>query len=128
MDKRIGMECDENAFNAFLFSCVERNDYCAVNYLIKDNRAIINLRRNTNGWTILMMATYYGYEDMVKLAILYKADLDVQNIKGDTALMIAVDTSKRVIVKLLVDAGADVNKANKAGMTPLKIAEIYKDN
>lgn len=84
------------------------------------------------GTTALMIASYYGYADLVNALIQNNADVNLKNKRNYTALLYATDIWSRqgigifdsnfYIVELLVTAKADVNAANAYGWTPLFFA------
>ena len=84
------------------------------------------------GTTALMIASYYGYADLVNALIKNNADVNMKNKRNYTALLYATDIWARQgigiydsnynIVELLVMAKSDVNAANNYGWTPLFFA------
>lgn len=56
--------------------------------------------------TALMMATYFGYRDIVKTLLQAGADPNLQDMGGYTALMWSKLLNHRRISKLLIDHGA----------------------
>ena len=84
------------------------------------------------GTTSLMIASYYGYADLVNALIQSNVNINLKNKKNYTALLYATDIWARQsigiydsnfnVVELLVMAKADVNAANNSGWTPLFFA------
>ncbi|WP_295154680.1 ankyrin repeat domain-containing protein [uncultured Brachyspira sp.] len=84
------------------------------------------------GTTALMIASYYGYADLVNALIQNNADVNIKNKRNYTALLYAVDIWTRQgigiydsnfnTVELLVNAKADVNAVNNYGWSPLFFA------
>ena len=84
------------------------------------------------GTTALMIASYYGYADLVNALIKNNADVNLKNQRNYTALLyatdiwarqgIGIDDSNFNIVELLVNAKADVNAVNNYGWSPLFFA------
>ncbi|MBW5389963.1 ankyrin repeat domain-containing protein [Brachyspira hampsonii] len=84
------------------------------------------------GTTALMIASYYGYADLVNALIENNADVNMKNKRNYTALLYATDIWSRQgigiydsnfnVVELLVMAKADVNAADNNGWTPLFFA------
>jgi uncharacterized protein len=62
---------------------------------------------NTNGDTLVMLASYYGHERAVAALIERGADVDRHNSRGQTPLAGAVFKNETTIVELLLRAGAD---------------------
>jgi serine/threonine-protein phosphatase 6 regulatory ankyrin repeat subunit B len=82
-------------------------DYARVKRLIEKG-ADVNAQTSF-GTTPLMVASAYGYTDIVKLLIEEGAYVNAQTKHGDTALMAASEMGYIDIVKLLLEAGVDVN-------------------
>ncbi|WPC25419.1 ankyrin repeat domain-containing protein [Brachyspira hyodysenteriae] len=84
------------------------------------------------GTTALMIASYYGYADLVNALIQSNADVNMKNKRNYTALLYATDIWSRQgigiydsnfnVVELLVMAKADVNAVNNYGWSPLFFA------
>jgi ankyrin repeat protein len=62
---------------------------------------------NTNGDTLVMLASYYGHESAVAALIARGADVDRHNNRGQTPLAGAVFKNDTTIIELLVGADAD---------------------
>ena len=72
----------------------------------------VNLPINTEGDTILTLATSRGDQGLVNRVLDLKADVNAQNARGDTALIIAsrVPEDHSVdMVSLLLDNNANIN-------------------
>lgn len=90
------------------------------------NGADINFR-NTQGWTPLTSAVFWGRRDAVETLIrlpitnprLLRLKADIPNLKGRTALHVAARKGKVELIPLLVGARADVNARDMDGWTPL---------
>ena len=84
------------------------------------------------GTTALMIASYYGYADLVNALIQNNADVNLKNKRNYTALLYATDIWSRQgigiydsnynVVELLVMNNADVNAVNNYGWSPLFFA------
>jgi ankyrin repeat protein len=62
---------------------------------------------NTNGDTLVMLASYYGHESAVAELVDRGADVDRHNNRGQTPLAGAVFKNETTIMELLLRAGAD---------------------
>ena len=62
---------------------------------------------NTNGDTLLMLASYYGNESAVAALIARGADVDRHNDRGQTPLAGAVFKNDSTVIELLLSADAD---------------------
>jgi ankyrin repeat protein len=62
---------------------------------------------NTNGDTLVMLASYYGHESAAAALIARGADVDRHNNRGQTPLAGAVFKNDTTIIELLLSADAD---------------------
>ena len=62
---------------------------------------------NTNGDTLVMLASYYGHESAVAVLIARGADVDRHNNRGQTPLAGAVFKNDSTVIELLLRADAD---------------------
>ena len=62
---------------------------------------------NTNGDTLVMLASYYGHDSAVAALIARGADVDRHNNRGQTPLAGAVFKNDTTIIELLLSADAD---------------------
>lgn len=84
------------------------------------------------GTTALMIASYYGYADLVNALIQNNADVNLKNKENYTALLYAADIWSRQgigiydsnynVVELLVSNNADINAVNNYGWSALFFA------
>ncbi|MBF3169684.1 ankyrin repeat domain-containing protein, partial [Pseudomonas aeruginosa] len=68
--------------------------------------------RNHKGDSLLMLASYHGHADTVRLLLAYKADPDLRNLAGQTPLAGAAFKGDLAMVELLLAGGADVEGAS----------------
>jgi len=71
-------------------------------------------KADPEGRTVLMMAAFDGYDDVVELLLEHGAKVDSSDSFGRTALMYAASGPFPKTVKLLIQSGADVNRADTA--------------
>jgi ankyrin repeat protein len=81
---------------------------------------------DSNGFTPLILASYYDHPPIVKYLCDNGADVDKGDNKGWTALMYASYYNFYDIAKILLDNNASVNKKNSEGHTALYYANQYK--
>ena len=90
--------------------------------LLIDNKGNLTYvtKRKKNSY-LHRVAEKKGKENLVKLFIDAKVDLEARNKWGETPLLVAVQKRKNVAtIKLLIDAGADVNAKSNKGKSVLK--------
>ena len=63
---------------------------------------------NHKGDTLLMLAAYHGHVDTVSMLLELKADVNVQNDRGQSPIAGAVFKGYTEVTKALVDGGADL--------------------
>ncbi|MFG9879832.1 ankyrin repeat domain-containing protein, partial [Pseudomonas aeruginosa] len=61
--------------------------------------------RNHKGDSLLMLASYHGHADTVRLLLAYKADPDLRNLAGQTPLAGAAFKGDLAMVELLLAGG-----------------------
>jgi len=71
--------------------------------LLLDFNANIDMQ-NMNGWTALIMACYFGYENIVKYLIKHKADITIKDKNERTAFDVAEKRHLSNITKILEQA------------------------
>jgi ankyrin repeat protein len=81
-----------------------------------------NLRDETNGWTPLHSAAFYGHVDVVRLLLQYKADSNSQDSGDQIPLHKAVQNGHVDVARLLLEYGADANAQDKHRFTSLHMA------
>ncbi|WP_286748326.1 ankyrin repeat domain-containing protein, partial [Roseivirga sp. UBA1976] len=80
----------------------------------------LNAKDPFGGSTPLILAAVFGHDDIAKLLIEAKADLNIKNKEGSTALLTAAFFGRIEQVKLLLEAGADKAIKNAFGATALE--------
>ena len=84
--------------------------------------AKVNLHDKNPGWTPLMHAAFHGHEDIVKLLLEHKANINAFSAKGATPLMLAASKGREGVVRVLLEKGADITLRDRAGATALQRA------
>lgn len=102
-----------------IMDAIRNGDHHALDKMLKDDRAHVNLK-GPGGSTPLMYAALYGDADCVRRLLADGADPNIKNESGATALMWATDSLEKT--QMLVEHGADVNAVSEFGRTPLLIA------
>ncbi|WP_419214498.1 ankyrin repeat domain-containing protein [Wolbachia endosymbiont of Rhagoletis cingulata] len=66
------------------------------------------------------------YKKIVELLVKYKADVNVQNERGETPIYLAISSKRPKIIKLLYDNGADIdNVKNIRNETPSDYVKLF---
>jgi hypothetical protein len=86
--------------------------------------ADVNKSGGKAGDTPLIIASWKGHTEIVKLLLANGADANKMDKDGDTSLHSASEEDNAGIVEILLKAGADPNKANNKGETPLFVAAL----
>ena len=73
--------------------------------------------------TALILASYNGHTDTVRVLVEKGADLNVKNNDGNTALILASARGHTDIVRMLVQKGADPTVRNNDGQTAADVAD-----
>ena len=96
-----------------------RDHYRTVKFLLDHPDIQINLQ-DDNGFTALMLAAKKGHNNIVKLLIDAKADVNKGSKDGGTALYFAMGNNHDNIGKRLIYAGAKIIQANLNEIIPIK--------
>ena len=98
-----------------------KGDTAGLAALIKDGLAAD--AQDAKGNTLLMLASYHGRAEVVKLLLKSGATVDLRNDKGQTPLGGVAFKGYVEIATLLLDAGADP-VADQGGSTPADFATL----
>ena len=96
-------------------------DAAGLGGLLNDGLAVD--ARDAKGNTLLMLASYHGRAEVVKLLLKSGATVDMRNEKGQTPLGGVAFKGYAEIATLLLDAGADP-LADQGGSTPADFATL----
>lgn len=80
--------------------------------------------RNIDGYTALMMASYYGHQNIVTALLNKGADRCLRDNKGNTALMGAIFKLEWSIAKQLKNVDCDVNAKKTGQKTVAEFAKV----
>jgi uncharacterized protein len=103
-----------------LIDAAKSGDVREVERLIRSGVHLNISRDDDDGWSALVMASYWNHPEVVKLLIRSGADLNIRGDGGKTALIFASRFNNiEVVVKLLIKGGADLNIRSDGGRTAL---------
>lgn len=80
---------------------------------------------NHKGDSLLMLASYHGQFDTVKVLLEHGADPEMRNDNGQNPLAGAAFKNDLAMVRLLLENGADVNGSAPDGKTALMFAAMF---
>ena len=104
-----------------LFDQIRTGNFEAVRDLLENNPNLLEIR-DQRGSTPLLLAAYYGHENIVTLLLDKGARVDALDGSGNTALMGVCFKGFTGIAEKLIKAGANVSQKNaRKGCHPLLI-------
>jgi ankyrin repeat protein len=108
-----------------LIDAAKSGDVREVERLIRSGVHLNISRDDDDGWSALVMASYWNHPEVVKLLIRSGADLNIRGDGGKTALIFASRFNNIEVVKLLIRSGADLNIRDNWGSTALIWASLH---
>lgn len=96
------------------------NDIDRVSYLVNHGARVD--WRDGDGYTPLINAARFGFNDVAAYLIDHKANVNQRDTTSWTALMYAAWDDDPALVKLLVAKGANINATDNKGVTALAVA------
>ncbi len=112
----------QNSGGLNVFDIARSGNVESMKKLIRINADTVN-GSNDRGYTPLILASYYGRSEMVKLLIENGADVNFKSSQG-TALCGVAYKGDITITKLLLKHGAIVNTQDNNGTSPLLYATL----
>jgi uncharacterized protein len=97
--------------SAALFDAIRNQDLNAVQHLLQEHPEWV-IQKDARGSTPLLLASYYGLEEITRCILSVPQPIDAQDASGNTALMGVSFKGDINIARLLIEHGADVNKTN----------------
>lgn len=114
----VSAQTDSNDIQSqFTRGCLA-NDVSLISTILSDptKKASVNLNQpDESGSPALLIASCFGYAEIVKLLIAAGANVDAHDSRGWSALMWASNNNHTSIAKLLIDQGADREAVTKKG-------------
>ena len=90
--------------------------------LLSEGGIDINVQRQPQLWTPLMIAANRGSLDIVRLLLRYQADPNFEEFDSFTALLFAAHHGHVAVARILLERGANVYHKSSAGATALSLA------
>ncbi|ARS53597.1 ankyrin repeat domain-containing protein [Kushneria konosiri] len=81
--------------------------------------------RNHKGDSLLMLASYHGHHDTVKVLLEHGADPEMRNDNGQNPLAGAAFKKDLEMVRLLLNGGAEIDGCSPDGKTALMFAAMF---
>jgi ankyrin repeat protein len=128
---------NDELFLAKYIEIIDKNDNTMLSYLAYSGSPVdikklikyganVNHRGYLDNTPLMHVLTYVidpvNHNEIVKILLDAKADVNLPNINGITPLMKAVENENEEIVSMLLLKNADVNATNYGGRTPLMYA------
>jgi uncharacterized protein len=112
-----------------LFEAVSRNEVAEVKELLGKGADpnVPSRSASTTGWLPIFVAARNGFNEILKLLIQHKANVDGITPGYGTALHGAIDKRNQEGVEALLEAGANPNALNAGKYTPLQNAAQFGD-
>ncbi|CDK30214.1 ankyrin repeat domain-containing protein [Candidatus Babela massiliensis] len=110
-------DLNKNLFNILNKETISKEDFKVAVKLILAG-ADVDTKNNEDN-TALMLASIYGYKEIVEILIKAGADVNTKNYYGYTALIESSSNGHKEIVEMLIKAGTNVDAKNNDGYTAL---------
>ena len=120
-DPRATLDADVLDLASRLFDWARSGDAATLAAYL-DAGVPVNLT-NTNGDTLVMLASYYGHESAVAALIARGADVDRHNNRGQTPLAGAVFKNDTTIIELLLSVDADPHSGSPSALETARFFE-----
>ena len=108
------------SFQSSLISAVVDDNINLLTFLLNIN--ISPDATNNQGWTALMLGSYYGGDKAVSILLQANANPNLQTDSGATPIFMAAQEGHSDIVSILLQANANLNLQKNDGLTPLFMA------
>ncbi len=110
--------------NNELFDAIREGVIDTVSKILNAHPELVNIK-DARGSTPLLLATYYGHQEIAEIILKCKPDINAKDGSGNTALMGVCFKGYPAIAKLLISHGADVNAVNFNNATALIYAATF---
>ncbi|WP_378181656.1 ankyrin repeat domain-containing protein [Aquimarina sp. SS2-1] len=107
-----------------IFNAIRSGNLEAVRGFLEKDKNLVHIK-DERGSTPLLLSSYYGFLDIVKLILSYGPNIDEQDASGNTALMGVSFKGNYEIAALLIAEGADVNVKSYNDATALIFAATF---
>ncbi|VDI83823.1 Hypothetical predicted protein [Mytilus galloprovincialis] len=108
-----------------LIQCCCIGDINLVKWCLHNCTKNVNHCRYTDKVSPLYMASAYGYNEVVKLLVNNKGDINKCDYKDLSPLYIACQNARTEVVQMLINNKADINKCTDEEVSPIYVA-CYK--
>jgi ankyrin repeat protein len=115
----------ENGWTTLMYATSCRHDF-VVEYLLQQGHEDLELSRDFENNTILMIAAKYNSLEILKIyTTLFPNSINMANKQGQTALIFASKLGNLDAIKLLLEFNADINQTDFDGNTALHYAAAW---
>jgi uncharacterized protein len=118
-----GPDEDMIAFASEVFDVARRGDAAMLDALL--HKGLPPNLRNDHGDTLVMLASYHGHADAVRVLLEHRADPDLRNDRGQTPIAGAAFKGFKPVIEVLLEHGANIEGASPDGRTALMIAAMF---
>lgn len=108
--------------NIEFIKVIESGNINTVKEFVTNNKLEVSNIRFSSGYTPLMLASQYGYTQIVRYFLEEGSNVNSESSNGETALLFALYNRKEVIANILLRANANVDIRTRNGYTPLIVA------
>lgn len=113
---------EEETKNSVLHYGAYNNSVKCMNLLLDSRFGLNPDIKNAQSYTPLIMASYQGFSEIVKLLIHFRVNVMTTDSQGNTALHAAMKMHHWNLAATLIKAGADYNAKNLGGISPYMLA------
>ena len=122
LEEGIDPNCSDIVGNSVLLNACGENHIDMCKLLISFGANINNV--NTCGITVLHIASYFGYTELLQFLLPLFSNKNIQDIYGNTPLHYAIKKNNINAVSLLIHNNANIYSMNKLHVSPMYIACI----
>ena len=101
-----------------IIGAAAKGDLAKIRLLLNHNPNLV-FGKNSEGFTALHYAAFYGYMEIADLLLTKNADVNAKTGKGETPLHFAASYGHKDIAELLLSNKANINVRDGIGCTPL---------
>jgi len=118
-------DTDKNGCNSLHYA-VDSNNHELVEWVVKQQDGLIELRDTVSGWTALLrVCATSANTKVIQVLLKCGANVNAQDLSGKTPLMLTCINGHYKSTKMLLDNGADIYLKTQYGKTCVEIAASF---